>query len=361
MTSTADLLDMRGIGQRSTGYRFELLDNADRVIGDLHPNAMDLTPVIRFDSSRFSTRDMTNFNLIPAERGDVNTLTDRVRAWMLLENGVECSLGIFLFADEAAPHHSYGIGLTSNLTDKGLILDQGLEKTIVVATSRAVRDAIVNLITDTGVDAIVDSPSADADTIAQPMIWPGGTPRSQVLTDLCAQSGLNPPWFDRNGVCRVERIKDPDVADVTVAFEPGLNIEAETIVHTNDLLTAFNRTIAISSDSQNQAFIGIYDVPAGQPHSFEARGFRVVQVVNVEGIGSQKQIIEAARSIGRNGGRGGKIFVEHVTLSGMPDGRHDGYDIIDYDGHHWLEETWTLPLNSFGPMVHTMHRSAFGG
>jgi hypothetical protein len=356
-----DLLDLRGISQRVTGYRFDLLDNHEFVIGELHPVAIELTPTITFDTARPVCRDMSNFNLIPDEKADVNVLTDRVRPWMILEDGTEYSMGVFVWADESIPHYSYGDAQSATLVDKGLLLDQPLEHGVSISYAGETRALIMDLIAETGLDTAVDSPPLSLATAGAPMSWSAGTTRIQVLSDLCAQIGLHSPYLDRNGVCRVRAIMDPDIEHVTLMYEEGGNIYAASSVATNDLLHAVNRTIVISSDANDQAYVGVYDVPSGLPWSSFARGFVLAEVYNLQGIGSQLQAEAMARALAIGGENAKDVFVEHVTFSSAPDPRHDGYEIISYRDFQWLEESWSLPLSAAGPMVHTMRRSTTSG
>jgi len=353
MPQTHDLLDLRGVSQRASAYRFEVLDNAERLIGEVNPARDDLTPVITHDTSRTIVRDMANLNLTPVDRASVNPLSDRLRPIMVLEDASEHPLGVFLFADASNPRYSYGETLSGTLVDKGLILDQAMDRTVGVQSDADVRGVVVDILDELGLASVVESATA---TVGAPMAWPGGTSRTQIITDLATNVGWHPPWFDHDGVCRVQRIVDPDAVEPEVVHEHS--VYAATTVTTSDLLHAVNRTIAISSDSAAQAFVGVYDVPAGAPHSFHARGFRIVEVFNVQGIGSQSQIDEAARTLALSTGshRKAETFVEHVSFAGPPDPRHDGYTVMEVFDLRWVEESWSLPLSPSGPMAHTLRR-----
>jgi hypothetical protein len=357
MPSLLDLLDLSTTGQRSTSYRFDLLDRYETVIGELHPDADAGTPTITFDTSRFICRDMSNFNLTPNERGEINTLTDRVRVWMVLPDGYEFSMGVFLFADEGIPRTGWGDAMSATLVDKGMILDQPVTRSVNAPANRDVRAVLLSLIAATGVSSAIDSPSIAWSALGQPVSWPAGTLRSQILSDLCAQTGYERPWFDRAGVCQVKQLIDADTEHDTILYDR--NVYSATTVFTNDLLHTPNQTVVISSDAQDQAYVGIYNVPAGLPWSAAQRGFVIAEVHNLEGINSLTQAEAAARSIAI-GGRNREIFVEHATLAGPPDPRHDGHDVIEFDGFRWLEESWSLQLSAGGPMTHTMRRSISG-
>jgi hypothetical protein len=193
--------------------------------------------------------------------------------------------------------------------------------------------------------------------IGAPMAWPGGTSLRQVIADLGNNVGWSPPWFDHLGVCRVMRIVEPSTSAPDIVYTDTMYSDSPVIV--NDLLHAVNRTIAISSDSADQAYVGIYDVPSSAPYSYYARGFRVVEVFNVQGIGSQSQINATARTMALSTGPHRPLppAVEHLAFQSAPDPRHDGYTVVDAFGQNWVEESWTLTLSPVGPMEH-MCRSA---
>lgn len=355
MPQTSALLDLAGIGQRAVAYRFDLLNNQDRLIGELHPVSGEGTPTITHDTSRAIVRDVSPLNLSPVDAAAVNPLTDRVRPVMLLEDGSEHPLGIYLFGDASTPMWSYGEALSSTLVDKGLILNQAIEKSVGVEAGADVRAVAVQLLADVGIVAVVDAPVVWA--VGAPMVWPGGTLRWQVLADLATNAGWEPPWFDHLGVCRLQRLVDPEAVEPAVVYDR--NMYAESMVVTNNLLRAVNRTIAISSDSTQQAFVGIYDVPAGAPHSFYARGFRVTEVFNVQGIGSQAAVDASARTLALSTGahRATETYVQHLSFQGAPDPRHDGYTVVTAVGRRWMESSWSLPLTPHGPMSHMVRSS----
>lgn len=354
MASTVDLLNLTGFGQRTTAYRFELLDQFEDVIGELHPARDDLTPIITHDTTRAVVRDMANFTLTPSDTASINALSDRVRPILVLGNGAEFPLGIYVFGDASNPVYSYGETLAATLVDKGLVLDQAIPATIGVSAGADVRNVVVQLLDGLGLSNVVDSA---ARSVEAPMAWPGGTSGWQVVSDLGANVGWSPPWFDHYGVCRVQRIVEPSSVEAEITYTS--NMFAGSPVITNDLLHAVNRTIAISSDSALQAYVGIYDVPSSAPWSFYARGFRVVEVFNVQGIGSQTAIDATARNLALSTGPHRPVppAVNHLTFQGAPDPRHDGYTVINALGQNWVGEAWTLTLAPQGPHEHVL-RSA---
>ena len=43
--------------------------------------------------------------------------------------------------------------------------------------------------------------------------------------------------------------------------------------------------------------------------------------------------------------------------STIPDPRHDGYDVIRWQGFNWLELGWSLPMIEGSSMSHTLRKS----
>lgn len=357
MPDTSDFLDLR-VSQQARSYRFDVLDNRNRVIGEVHPawqGGEATPPTVTHDATRTIARDMAGLSLVPSEASGINPLTDRIRPWLIVEDGAEFPLGIFMFADALTPHRSWGDELSSTLVDQTLILEQAVDRTVGVPIGDAGRATALALLDDVGITAIVD---VALEPVGAPMSWPGGTSRRTILADIAAKVGWYPPFFNNEGVCRLAQVVHPDtpaVADVT--YGDG-TVYAESMTSTNGLLKAPNRTIAISSDATSQAWVGIYDVPATAPHSFFNRGFRVVEVFNVEGIGSQSEIDGAARTLATTDGphRTTPPSVETMTFFGAPNPLHDGYSIVEVRGSRWVEQSWTTPLTPSGPMTHTVRK-----
>jgi hypothetical protein len=350
MPTTDNLLDLQGVGQRSVSYRWELLDKDEMMMGELHPLRDEgMSPVITHDRARAVMRDISGFNLVPYEANHVNTLTDRIRPVMLMEDGTEHPLGVFLFAEASAPVHSYGKTLSSTLVDKGLILDQPLERSVTIASGTFARDGIASLLAGVGVEAIVDSSSS---LVGAAMSWPPGTTRLQVITDLGAATGYMPPFFHHTGHCHVHQFINPETRDIQVSYADGKNIYASSPVESNDLLRTPNRFIVIGTDpTTDAAIVGIYDVPATAPFSFEQRGIRIVEVVDHQGI----ENVTAAATVVKNWALSRQIF-EYISFLGPPDPRHDGHTVVEYNGVRWLENVWSLPCTPYGPMSHTLQK-----
>jgi hypothetical protein len=125
---------------------------------------------------------------------------------------------------------------------------------------------------------------------------------------------------------------------------------------TNDLLDAPNRFIVISNGAVSASaaaipIVGRYDIPSSAPHSIANRGF-VIPSVEERQLDTQAQADAAARNLGQR-----QTIFERTTLSTAPDPRHDGYDVIRWQGENWLELGWSLPMAEGAAMTHTMRKS----
>ena len=353
MPTSADLLALRGVAQRATSYGFRLLDSDNQPIGELHPSATN-TPSITHDTSRFIQRSIENLLLPPNETRDVNTVSDRIAPYMLLEDGSAWPLGVFLFTETSRPRYSYGSRITgTTVVDQGYVIDHPVEHSVSVAQGEALRTAIIELIQEAGITQLtVESATASA---GQPMSWPPGTHRSVIIQDLCIAAGFLPPYFNHDGVCVVQTIFDVEdkqiYVDTDVTYREGENIYAQSIVESDDLLRAPTRYVIIGNVPDQAPIVGVYDVPAGAPYSEYRRGFRITAVRDQQGIATSGDAFTAARAWGINAS-----VYEYVTFNGPPDPRHDAYTVVDFLGERWLEIGWSLPLTASGPMNHRLRK-----
>lgn len=348
MPTTNDLLGLRGVAERAIAYRFDLLDRDEILIGELHPDR-DNTPTITHDTSRLIQRDMSNLNLTPVERLGVNTASDRVRPNLLLEDGSEFPLGVFLFADPTRTRHSYGLPLAATLLDKGIILDQPSEHSFSVPGNRDIRIEIQTLLAMFAISSTIENTGGRTGTA---MTWPPNTTWARILSDLCLVGGYFPPFFDHVGVCRVTAKIDPGNVDPVVVYSAGANIYAVAPpVENDDLLRAPNRFVMVGTDATQTEVFGVYDLPAGAPNSFAARGFRITEVVTQQGLASPTAAALAARVYAES-----RSIFDYVTFSGPPDPRHDSNTVVEYLGQRWLELSWSLTLAPVGPHSHTLRK-----
>jgi hypothetical protein len=184
--------------------------------------------------------------------------------------------------------------------------------------------------------------------------WQAGTNGTTVLDDLSVTGDYFTPWMGNDRHFHMVRTFDP--ADVVPTFDldEQQTVTRDSITRTNDLLNAPNRVIVVSNagdaDNRTAPIVGTYDVPSTAPHSIANRGFVIADVIDMQ-ISTRPQAESIARNIAIH-----QRAVERVELTTPPDPRHDGYDVVRFDGVLWLETGWSMTLVEGGQMRHTMQR-----
>lgn len=356
--TTEQILGLDGVSHRVDRFRFELCDQRYRPIGELHPDRTGSVPSIEVDTSATTSRRLSGLRLLPDEAGDVDPITDRLRVWMVLQNGAEFLLGTFLWADASRPDRSWGVELHSDLVDLGFVLDQPATEAFGWGRGAQIGLIVLFLFMRAGFELDDISPlseSASTKTLVEPIAFNPGTTWATMLEDLTMLLGWGRPWFDRFGQLRLGRIPDPEIAQPTVpAYDVGTRVIADSILRSDDILAAPN-DFAVTDSGTEQMIIGRYQLPASAPHSFQRRGFRVGLVESGQGIVSKQQADIAATWLAVAKGSA----YRWVSFSTTADPRHDMWDVIDVFGVRSLETKWGMQLRSGGEMTHTVRQTGF--
>jgi len=342
------LVDLQGVSMRQETVAFDVLNAALEVTGTLHP-ARDPVPRITNDTSRTIKRALSGLRVPATEAAEVNPFTDRIRArWVIEGDPALYPLGVFLFADQNEIVRSYGTDLDLELVDQTFIIDQPLLYGVSFGIGKALGTALGELATLAGVPAFVVSPSTL--TLQRPATWPGGASLYRVLADLCVMAGFLPPFFDSAGVLQLVDAPDPELAPATLEYPPGSPIIDPSIVRTDGLLTAPNRWVVVDNGATGGPVVGVYDLPATAPHSFFSRGFYVTRWEEQQGLTSNAAAVAAAKALALTDPSG----VELASFSTVVDPRHDTFDIIEFAGQRWLEESWSMDLRAGGSLTHQL-------
>ena len=351
MAPTAtEVLDLAA-GQRQATFAFDLLDPSGNVIGELHP-VVDSAPSIENNINRTIKRTMDGLVLNPAEAAAVNTLTDRVRPRMVLTVGspLDWPLGVFLFGGADTGVHSWGRDLSASMVDLTFILDQRVPATIAYDQGTSIAAALAAQFVAAGIsNYLIDGVTT---LFGAPVVWPAGTSRYAIMAEMAGMAGCFSPYFDNRGVGRVKQVADLTTAPIDVTYDLGGRIFADTIVETDDLLTAPNRYIVIDSSASANPIVGVYDVPASAPFSAANRGFVVAKVIDVQGL--QDQASANARAYAAYAEDSATF--RWVSFGGAPDPRHDTFQVIDFLGDRYREQRWTMTLVDGAPMAHDLRR-----
>lgn len=353
-TPTADdLLDLNGVRRRADRFRFELWQGG-QYAGDLSPDAAR-PPTVKVETSRASVRTLEGFYLPSGQLVDVNTVADRVRAVMALQDGTEYSLGWFMWGDDSQAIRGWGTERHSTLVDEGYRLDQEIDRTIGFAKGTNTLDMAAYLASQViGADRIIIG--FDSAALTTPPSFAIGTNRYQVMAELLASIGFLPPYFDRDNYLVLREAPDltgDDLPAPTLTYNAGPRIVADSIVPSDLLLTAPNRYVVYESSGQGPAIAGSYNIADSAPHSIASRnGVVVPKTVSQTGLGSVAQANKAAKTLAQTDT---EVF-RLISWQSPADPRHDVWDRVTFLEEDWLETSWSIVCKSGGLMTHEARR-----
>lgn len=344
-----------GIGQRSTTYRFNVIDGATGAYrGEIHP-IRSSTPSLSHDVTSTIPRRLQGVTLAPDEVDLFRPLIDRIELTMLIDGVGEYPLGRYVASDDVQATQSDGMTGTPiatmrvlSLYDEMFVIDQKLPDSFAsgnVLISEVIKDLLRNLpIIEPRIDGCSQTSNAG---------WSAGTSRASVLKDLCTAGGYFTPWFDHTGTLRCIQSFDPALAVPTIDFDIIPRVMRKSITITDESLSAPNRFVVISNDTETSdaPIVGTWDVPATAPNSILNRGFIIPDVRDIQ-VTSVNQAQVYARTIGIQ-----ETIVTRLECTTIPDPRHDSYDVIRFLNENWLEIGWTITLSGNGTMRHTLSRT----
>lgn len=343
-----DLLDLPAhVGQRVVSFRFDLIDGRSGIQrGELTP-LRDTTPSLVHDVTGTIVRKVSGIALGVADAARLEPLTDRVAISMVIGDR-SYPLGRYMVGDATELVTSSGATTPLTLFDEMFIVDQELE-TGFEARGQLVDQAVLRLLEGLP----IGEPLMDSTEQSSASAWSAGTSRAMALRDLSRQGGYFLPWFGHSGRLRLQRAVEPSDQLAKIDLDVTRRVLRESVSVVSDLLTAPNRFVIVSNDpgSDEKPVVGVYDVPASAPHSIAQRGFVVPKTVEAQ-VRSQAQATLYARTLGIQ-----QAVYQSVELSTPPDPRHDGYDVVRWNGLLWLETGWSMSLTPGGEMRHTLRRA----
>lgn len=353
-----ELLTLDGISHRTATLRFDVLNQALETIGTVKPVS---APTVEQNINRAIKRTLNGFRLDPDTRGDVNTLTDRIRPVYVLESGTTYELGVFLFAEATRPRRPWGVELDASLYDLLWLFDQEIAESVSYPAGTNITDAMSDLAVDLGHPNVQVDPSSIV--AGAPLVWPvdGTTTYLDILNELAALVGFRSVYCDNAGTLRARTAPDLSTASADFTYrtssDPGRMIAAGTITERDDLLSAPNRYIVVDTSPQDAPIVGVYDVPDSSPLSAANRGIVVPQVHDVQGL----ENTAAAEAMAAAKAKEDASTFRWVEFDAVPDPRHDTYNIVAYEDDDgdvlvYREQSWTLPCAPTALMHHSLRR-----
>lgn len=380
------VFDYAAIGQRTSSFRFDLID----IDGIRDPDPLTpikgSSPTISHDTTRTVKRTL-NLALGVDDTERFDPVRHRVEVSMTT-GGVTYPLGRYMAADRtraafATSMMQGSIAFTDELSQVVVPLERGfsspqasnngasLNGTTVPVLVRALLNRFLlfdpryswgGTTSGTSFPVIESAGYIPVEIDVEPspyvttLAWRAGTSGGQVLEDLALTGDYWSPWMDNTGTFRMIRTFDPSTPSVVplADWDDTRAAIRGSISYTDDLLIAPNRFVVISNKGSgvnaSTPIVAVYDTPADAPWSIANRGFVIPQITD-----AQVDSAVTARAMARNIGRRAMVF-ERAQVSTPPDPRHDSYDVIVWNGAKWLELAWTMTLLEGAPMVHTLRK-----
>lgn len=340
------LLDMPAYrGQRQASFRFLLWDNTSRsVLRELHPYK-DANPTLTHNTTRTIPRQISNLFFDKRDTADLNVISNRLKLQMVFPGRTPYNLGTYQFLDRSRYTSSAGVESTTTAADSMFIVDQ--QRTSSYTAGKYSNDG--TLVSFHQVDQSIAEvlKGIPIGYLSEPSnyyslgAWAAGAQTGGILNDLAVDGDYFAPWFDHTDTLRFIRSFDPATKIPDFDYDANPCIFKDTIVKTDDLISAPNQFVVISNGSvsnNSAAVTGIYDIPSSAPHSALNRGFTVPQVFDWQ-VDTSTQANAIAFNIAQR-----QTIFERISFSIAPDPRHDSYNVFKFDGANWLELSWSLPL-----------------
>lgn len=348
------LLDLDpGVGQVASMVRFQVLDRDLTVVGEIVPLAADS---VSANVSGNVKRTLSGLKLDELALREIDPFRHRIKPLWCLEDGTEWPLGVFVFTAEAAHIGSYISTLDTTMMDQDYMLDQPTRAAFGVGQNGEILPKVLELLAQIRIlSSTISAPWGSTARVADPVVWPAGTSRMQILKDLCALAGWLVPYFDNNGVLTLRPASD--VSNVIPDhIYPGGRVLRDSIVSNDNLLNAPNVYVVTCSGPSNGEITASAEVAEYLPFSVYNRRFEIVKVIRAQGITSTEQAQQMADTYAAGAGVGFRT----VQFEATADPRHDLFQTVQWGGLIYREIQWSLKLRPGGSHSHSITQGGFG-
>lgn len=329
VTPVVPTLDTILAGPRVTGYRFDLLDSDDNLIGTLdgvEGGSVDFSTYVAVKGG--GTLNVT-------DRGDdVQWTHTRVRPVALLSGAAigdeetEVSCGVFLPAAPVEDWSATGRRWTVELLDKNSVLEQdivvdglGNPVTFTAPLGANVLDTVVDLIEGAGEAAPAIGTSSKV--LPNAMTWEVGTNRLKIINDLLDAGGFFSLLADGNGqylaIPYVDPEDRPPVYSLLAPFTKGpTSLMSPNWKRDRDIYSIPNRYVCIGQgDGENEALVGYAtNTDPNSPFSYQSRDNRWITrtETGVEAVSQADLTAKAQRGLTQASTVASAFTVAHVFL-----------------------------------------------
>jgi hypothetical protein len=348
--ATATLDGLAYVGQRSSSWRFDIVDAVTGYRRAIHP-VISGSAGIRHDTRSTVKRTITGLTLNAEDTAIFNSLSSRLEPFMIIGDE-EFQVGRYVPSDWARFLLSSGSMSSASFYDEGFIVDQQITNAFgAISTGGEVVSAMIQRFMSRfpTLNYYLEQNLPEYTSLGS---WSAGTRGGFIIDQLALDGNYLPPWFDNSSLLRFKPPFDASVVIPTFDFDVGTTVISASIVESDNLIDAPNRFVVIGNGigSMSEVAVGVADVPSSAPHSIVNRGFVVADVQNRQ-VMSAGQAGAFARNLALN-----QTLDEQTELSPLSEPRHDGFDLVRRRGENWVEIAWNLPFDPSSPMSHTLRK-----
>lgn len=348
--ATAALDGLPYVGQRSSTWRFDIVDAVTGYRRVIHP-IMSGQAGIRHNTQSTIKRQITGLFLNVEDTAVFNSLSSRLEPFMIIGDE-EFQVGRFVPSDWARFIRTGAALSSGSFYDECFIVDQQITNAFGanVSSGEVVPSMIDRFMKRFSTLEYYIEPGLPV--FQSQGSWTAGTRGGFILDQLALDGDYLPPWFDNSSVLQFKRSFSATGLLPDFNFDVGNKVIRDSIIESDNLIDAPNRFVIIGNgvNSLDAEIIGVADVPSSAPHSIVNRGFVVSSVQNRQ-IVTSTQAGAIARNLARN-----QTLIEQAELSTAADPRHDAYDVIRWRGEQWVEIGWNLSFSAEAPMSHTLRK-----
>ena len=354
--SVFDSVTLDGWSQVAISYEFDIADSEQNIIGSAEVSREN-NVTIENNINRDIKRQLNNLTLRPDIAQDINPLRDRIVANMVLQDRSRWPLGTFLFSDMSYERTSVDRGTRhATMLDQAILLDQPCNRPVSFKPGVTIQNAITLLMGFFPYIPFEIEPSTAVIGGKEAVAWPPGTHYLAMINDLCGLGSYYSLYFDNSGVARVILVPDLEDVEPTLLYgsTPGQQrVFRNTVVETDDQLTAPNRYIVINNQLNNDKIVGFWDIPSSAPHSIQNRDGQIIAVVvDKQGVDTIAEATAAAKAYGQ----ADYNTYQWITFDAAPDPRHDTFDVMSWESVKYREQSWRLECRAEGSMTHEGRR-----
>ena len=342
-------------GTRSLDYRFDLLDNQDRKIGDVSHLIVAGSSTIDMDNEAEIHRT-AKFNM--RDDGSVNFLSDRIQPFAILKikkDFIEFPLGVFLLSTPSKSYQNRTIYRNIEAYDKlQILLDDGFTARYVADEGLYVTDVIIDIILATGITQI----NIERSDVQLPtwFSWDPDVSKLEVVNQLLQAINYEKLYVDEYGYFTSRPYRSPTIRTSEYEYKTDAwSVISPGATALQDFFAVPNQWVGIISEPDRVPLTYTYEnLNEDSPTSIPNRGRTVTKYIDVDAA----DIVSLQGIVQKKAFEDSQIYTEMTFQTAlMPMHSHNDIYHLQHDilgvNAKFQELKWSMTLSTGSLMSHT--------